>query len=74
MDGSLGRQARIVTEYIDLIRKKLDVPVKKWDERLTTKQAEDVLIKANVSRKKRKEVIDSLAATLILQSYLETKK
>ncbi|EHL2582542.1 Holliday junction resolvase RuvX, partial [Listeria monocytogenes] len=50
----------------------IGLPVVLWDERLTTSAAERTLIEADVSRKKRKEVIDKLAAVMILQSYLDT--
>jgi len=46
----------------------------KWDETLTTKEAEDILIQAHVRREKRKRVVDKLAATLILQGYLDNRK
>ena len=50
----------------------LTVPVIPWDERLTSKSAEDMLIEANVSRKKRKGAVDRVAAAILLQSYLES--
>ena len=49
----------------------LDIPVYLQDERLTTKSATDMLIQGNVSRKDRKKVVDSVAATIILQTYLD---
>jgi putative Holliday junction resolvase len=49
------------------------IPVIKWDETLTTKEAEGILIQANMRREKRKTVIDKLAATLILQGYLDSQ-
>ena len=54
-----------------MLEEKIDKEVILVDERLTTKEATDVLIKGNTSRKKRKKVVDSLAATIILQSYLD---
>lgn len=74
MIGTFGEQAKKAHAYADLLKQELKIPVKTWDERLTTKQAEDMLIKAGVSRKKRKEVIDSLAAVIILQNYLDTTR
>ena len=50
------------------------IPVKTWDERLTTAQAQRTLIEADVSRAKRKHAIDKLAAQIILQSYLDSRK
>ena len=48
-----------------------DFPIEKWDERLTTKSAHDVLIEAGTSRRRRKEVVDKLAAQIMLQNYLD---
>ncbi len=74
MDGSLGPQAEKTIEFSKELEKNIEVPVKLWDERLTTVAAQRVLIDADVSRKKRKQVIDGLAAQLILQGYLDWKK
>ncbi|MDD5136647.1 MAG: Holliday junction resolvase RuvX, partial [Candidatus Omnitrophica bacterium] len=52
----------------------VDIPVNRWDERLTTVQAERTLLEADVSRAKRKRAIDKLAATIILQNYLDSRK
>lgn len=71
MDGSLGPAAKLVSEWVDLLTKNLSVPIGTWDERLSTKTAERVLIEGDLSRKKRKEHIDKLAAQVILQHYLE---
>ena len=59
---------------VKMLEEKLDIPVYLEDERLTTRQAESILIKNDTSRKKRKKVIDSMAATIILQSYLDKNK
>lgn len=56
---------------IDL-EKKISIPIILWDERLTSKQVERVMIEADVNRKKRTHHVDTLSATLILQSYLDT--
>jgi putative Holliday junction resolvase len=72
MNGQAGIQAQRVQEFIDSLEPVLNVPIIAWDERLTTKSAEDVLIAANVSRKKRKGVVDRVAAAILLQSYLES--
>ncbi|AIS52334.1 putative holliday junction resolvase [Thermoanaerobacter kivui] len=75
MDGSIGPQGQKVLKFADFLKENFEIPVMLWDERLTTVEAERVLIeKANVSRKKRKKVIDKLAAVLILQGYLDSKK
>mgnify|MGYP003310708081 CR=1 FL=1 len=60
--------------YKEKLENKLGIPVYLEDERLTTKQAENILINNDTSRKKRKKVIDSMAATIILQSYLDKNK
>ncbi len=71
MDGSLGTQAEIVFQWIEVLKDKIHVPVVTWDERLSTVGASKVLLEADLSRKKRKKVIDKVAAVLILQGYLE---
>jgi len=71
MDGTLGHQAEKVKKTYDKIEKALKIPVELWDERLTTVEAERLLIRADMSRKKRKKVIDKLAAVFILQGYLD---
>ncbi|NLO90270.1 MAG: Holliday junction resolvase RuvX [Clostridia bacterium] len=71
MNGSLGPQGKKVLEFIDNLKEKIDIPVIKWDERLSTKSAEKTLLEGNVSRKKRKKVIDKVAAVFILQNYLD---
>jgi len=74
LDGSEGIQCEKISRFAKLLEAKLRIPVVKWDETLTTKEAEDILIQAHVRREKRKHVIDKLAATLILQGYLDNRK
>jgi len=74
MDGSLGEMAKQVLAFVDALKEKVSLPVDTFDERLTTTEAERVLIQANLSRKRRKTLRDSLAAVLILQGYLESRK
>ena len=69
-DGSLGSRARGIRKFSGLIRDSLGLPVKYWDESFSTKTAERTLIEAGMGRKKRKTVIDKMAATVILQEYL----
>jgi putative Holliday junction resolvase len=71
MDGTLGKQADIVLEWIDTLKKRISMPVETWDERLSTVEASRTLLQADLSRKKRKKVIDKLAAVIILQGYLQ---
>ncbi|WP_227765897.1 Holliday junction resolvase RuvX [Zhaonella formicivorans] len=73
MNGTLGPQAERVQEFANNLGKKASVQVEFWDERLTTVAAERTLLIADVSRKKRKQVIDKLAAVVILQNYLDSK-
>jgi len=74
LDGSEGIQCEKISRFAKLLEAKLRLPVIKWDETLTTKEAEDILIQAHVRREKRKRVVDKLAATLILQGYLDNRK
>ncbi len=74
MNGSIGPQGEKTLEFANRVKKRFKVEVIMWDERLTTKAAERMLIEADVSRKKRKTVIDKVAATYILQGYLDSVK
>lgn len=70
MDGSSGERALKTEEFRDMLARRTGLPVVLWDERLTTMEANDILIESGVPRENRKKVIDKIAATLILQSYL----
>ncbi|EAD8641276.1 Holliday junction resolvase RuvX [Listeria monocytogenes] len=72
MNNTIGPRAESSKIYAEVLEARICLPVVLWDERLTTSAAERTLIEADVSRKKRKEVIDKLAAVMILQSYLDT--
>ena len=72
MDGSYGPAALKVEEFIGVLRGALAVPIKTWDERLTSVQANRFLIQGNVRREKRKEKVDKMAAAILLQSYLDS--
>lgn len=74
MNGSIGPRGEASQYYADLLKKTFGLPVVLWDERLTTMAAERVLLEADVSRKKRKKVIDKMAAVMILQGYLDSKQ
>ena len=71
LDGQIGPAAQQVQQFMEHLRKAVEVPVIAWDERLTTRSAEELLIAADVSRKKRKGAVDRVAAALLLKSYLE---
>lgn len=73
MNGTIGPRAELCITFAQSLREAFKLPVHLWDERLTTVSAERTLIEADVSRKKRKLVIDKLAASLILQGYLNSK-
>jgi len=73
MDGSAGPQARMVRELAEAIGRRCRVPIHEWDERLSTMAAERTLLEADVSRAKRRKVIDKLAAVIILQGYLDSR-
>ncbi|NLP18225.1 MAG: Holliday junction resolvase RuvX [Firmicutes bacterium] len=74
MDGSRGKQVEKVEGFAALIEERLKIPVTFWDERLTTAAAERTLLKADVARRKRRQVIDKMAAVLILQGYLDRQR
>lgn len=71
MNGTKGERAEKTEEFVEKMKEVIDLPVSYWDERLSTVMAERQLIAADVSRKKRKSVIDKMAAVVILQGYLE---
>ena len=72
MDGSLGEGAQKVMSFVSKLEESLSIPIVLWDERLTTAEATRVLLQADVSRKKRRKVVDKIAAVLILQGYLDS--
>jgi len=74
MNGSEGPQAKNAILFADKLKAALEIPVKLWDERLSTMEAERVMIGGGASRQTRKKKIDKLAAQLILQSYLNAGK
>lgn len=71
MNGTKGDRAEKTEEFVEKMKTVIDLPVTFWDERLSTVMAERQLIAADVSRKKRKGVIDKMAAVVILQGYLD---
>lgn len=74
MNNTLGERGEKTLQFKEKLENRLRIPVETWDERLSTVAAESVLLEADVSRKKRKNVIDKLAATIILQNYLDAKR
>jgi putative Holliday junction resolvase len=71
MDGSRGEMAREAEEFADRIQRKAGLPIELFDERLTSSEAERVLLEANLPRRRRKLLRDSLSAVLILQGHLD---
>jgi len=71
MDGSYGPAAQRVEAFVAVLRNAITVPIKTWDERLTSAQANRILIHAQVRRSKRKEKVDKMATAILLQSYLD---
>ena len=72
MDGSYGPAALKVEEFVAVLKDAIVIPIKTWDERLTSAQANRFLIQADVRRAKRKEKVDKTAAAILLQSYLDS--
>ncbi|WML54145.1 Holliday junction resolvase RuvX [Neobacillus sp. PS3-12] len=73
MNGTIGPRGQASQQYASEIENRFTLPTVLWDERLTTMAAERVLLEADVSRKKRKKVIDKMAAMMILQGYLDSQ-
>jgi len=73
MDGTYGPQSETVLKFIETVKAETGLPVVPWDERLSTMAVNKVLIEGDISRKKRKEVVDKLAASYILQGYLDSR-
>ena len=71
MDGSYGPAAQKVEAFVGVLKTAITVPIKMWDERLTSKMANRILIQGNVRREQRKEKVDKMAAAILLQSYLD---
>src|SRR5262245_21081281 len=72
MDGSYGPAALKVQEFVAALRDAITVPIRTWDERLTSAQAQRFLIQGGVRRQQRKEKVDKTAAAILLQSYLDS--
>ena len=74
MNGTVGPRALVTLNFKKKLEDTFKIPVDMQDERLSTKEASGYMIKADISRKKRKQKIDSLAANIILQTYLDKRK
>ncbi len=73
MDGSYGPAALKVQEFVAVLKEAIATPIKTWDERLTSAQANRMLIQADVKRKQRRERVDAAAAAILLQSFLDSR-
>ncbi len=73
MDGTEGQSVEMAKSFGDELSKEIDVPIVYQDERLSTVAAQNILIEAGMRREKRKDKVDALAATIILQTYLDKK-
>lgn len=74
MNNTIGPRGEASESYAEKLKELFSLPVQLWDERLTTMAAERVLLEADISRKKRKKVIDKMAAAMILQGYLDSQQ
>lgn len=74
MNGTIGPRAKLCQEFAHILEERTGLPTQMWDERLSTVAAERVLIAADMRRKKRKQVIDKMAAIMILQGYLDSRR
>lgn len=74
MNNTLGERAETTLKYKELLEKNTDIPIIMFDERLTSVISNNILIEADMSRKKRKKKVDSIAAQIILQDYLNKEK
>jgi putative Holliday junction resolvase len=73
MDGTKGESARQAEAFIEKLRETFLIKIIPWDERLSTVAAERILLEGDLSRKKRRKVIDRLSAAIILQGYLDSR-
>lgn len=72
MDGTEGPAALKVHEFVTALRDAITIPIRTWDERLTSVMANRLLIQGNVRRDKRKQKVDQMAAAILLQGYLDS--
>lgn len=74
LDGSFGPAALKAQEFVAALESALTIPIRTWDERLTSAQANRVLLEAKVRRDKRKRIVDAAAAAILLQSFLDAQQ
>ena len=73
-DGSYGPEVEKIQQFFTELEREFELPVEYWDERFSTVSAERILLEGDVSRAKRRQVIDKVAAVVILQAYLDSKR
>jgi putative holliday junction resolvase len=73
MDGTFGPAAQKVNEFVTALKAAVAVPIRTWDERLTSAQANRVLLDANMRREQRRQKVDAAAAAILLQSFLDSQ-
>ncbi len=74
MNGTMGPKAQETMDWVQKLKTTLKVPIHTWDERLTSREADRWMVGAGLSRRKQKQESDRMAATIILQSFLESKR
>lgn len=74
LDGETGPAAVSILQFVDRLRAVVSIPVVTWDERLSTVQAERALLEGDMSRRRRRDMIDKVAAAIILQAYLDSRQ
>ena len=74
MNGTVGERGEATKKFRELLAKRVSIPITLWDERLTTVYAHNIMNETNVRGKKRKNEVDRLAATIILQDYLDMRR
>ncbi|HOP84883.1 MAG TPA: Holliday junction resolvase RuvX [Syntrophorhabdaceae bacterium] len=74
LNGSIGKKAKEVLDFVDNLKRYINIPVILWDERFTTNEAHRIFSMAGMAQKKRKPFIDIMSAQIILQGYLDAKK
>ena len=74
MNGTIGPRCVLTDEFVERLRHQFNIPIVLWDERLSTVAAQRTLLEADLSRTKRKQVIDKMAAVFILQGYLDRRQ
>lgn len=74
MDGTIGTQCEKVYSFSEILKKEVNIDIVYWDERLTTVAATRAMLEADLSRSKRKKIVDKIASTYILQGYLDSLK